>query len=125
MAYEKEEEKKEYRPLTQEEKNTMNLGYVWRFVYPGVLLIYFLLSKVDINLYMGIALVPYAVFTYFYSRKPSLGFVLTLQKKRGETLHVPENEAEKKRYRTDGLVSAGVTLALAVVFFILWFIRHK
>lgn len=114
----------EYAPLTDEEKETMKYGTLWRYVYPGVLLVMLFFTNVNSNLLLGCGMLVYAVWTYLFSQKPFLGFVLTMQKTRRETPHVPVDEAEWKRYRQDGLIISVLIAVLAAVFLIIWFVKR-
>ena len=117
--------KKQYPALTPEQEKQANWRYVWRYIYPGIVLIAIFVLRYKTALVAGIGMFPYAVATYLLSLKPSLALVCSLQASRHEPLHVPETEEEKKRYRTDGKILAVFFFILTVVFFVLWLVQQS
>lgn len=116
-----EPEEKKYPPLTEKQKKIAEWRYAWRYVLPGLMLLAVLLLPYERSLVAGVCMIPYALITFVLARKPSLVLVFALQDSKKETLHVPENEAEAKRYRQDGTAVSILLLVLALVFFVLWF----
>lgn len=123
--YNEEEKEKEYPKLTPEQEKKVNWSIVWRYVYPGFVLLSVFLLPYDTPLVAGIGMIPYAFVTFLLSLKPSLVFVFAMQKSKKVTLHVPENEEEAARYRADGKALSILLLVLTVVFFVIWFVRKS
>lgn len=118
-------EKKEYPALTAEQQKKAEWRYVWRYVYPGIVLIAIILLPYDTTVVAAIGMLPYALATYLLALKPSLVIVFALQSSRKEILHVPETEEETEKYRKDAKALAVFLAILAIGFFVLWLIRRK
>lgn len=118
-------ETKEYPPLTEEQKKKAEWRYVWRYVYPGLVLIALFLLPYDTTLILGIGMTPYALATYLLALKPSLVLVFSMQSNRNEEMHVPVDEKETEKYRKDGKFLAAFIFILAAVAFVIWFVRRS
>lgn len=116
--------KNEYPALTPEQQKKAEWRYVWRYVYPGIVLIAIVLLPYETSLVACIGMLPYAIATYLLALKPSLVLVFALQSSKKEELHVPETEEEADRYRKDGKILAVFLGILTVGFFVLWLIRR-
>lgn len=114
-----------YPPLTPEQEKAAKGRYVWRYVYPGIVLAAIFVLPYETSLVAGIGMLPYAVATFLLSLKPSLALVCSMQSSRHEPLHAPVDEAEAARYRTDGKILAVFLLILTVIFFVLWYVRKS
>lgn len=118
-------ENKKYPALTAAQQRQVRLGYCWRYVYPGLMLVAILVLPYETALVAGIGMIPYAAATWLLSLRPSPALVFSLQGSRHEPLHEPETEEEIKKYRVDGKILAVFLLVLAAVFFVLWIVRKN
>ena len=121
-------EKKEevtYPPLTQKESKTAELSRAWRIVYPGIVLLAVFLVPVDTVLLAGLALIPYAAANLLLSLKPTLFMVFYLQRGQKTELHVPQNEKERQKYRTDGIALAALIFVCCLVMLAIWYFKRR
>ena len=121
----KEPEKKEYAPLTPAQQKYVERKNLWRYGYPGLVLVALFLLPYDTPLIAWIGMLPYTIVTFLLARKPSLVIVFTLQQSRKEPPHLPETPEEEERYRKDGRALAIVLAVLTVAFFVLWLVRRS
>ena len=114
----------QYPPLTPEQQKIAEWRYVWRYMYPGFVLIALILLPFETSLVAFIGMIPYTLATYILSLKPSLVLVFSLQSSRKEELHVPETKEEEEKYRKDGKFLTVFLCILTIGFLVLWLIRR-